>query len=423
LVQSIAGRPPDAPAAGSPREDEAAVRGEGLLHDARNLMGTLGLYCDLLERPGVLKLEHLHYAAEVRLVGVQSGDLLERLVALVDSAEGDAGADRDGGGSAKNSATTQLQADRLAAFGVERKGKPVSLRAVVERCSGLLSRLAGGREIEITYGAASAVPVPVAGDAVERILVNLVRNAAAALDPAAGATGLGNGRCDAASAAAQGDGDAERGGSRRLGEQQDPTSDESSRAIRIGVGLLVNRVGDAKPWPFRRVRLVVEDAGRGMSPDRLDRLLTGRTAQVRGGHGIGFRVVRDLVAASNGDLSAMSAPGIGTRVQIEWPMAAPLTSEAERSGCGLAGDAELAEPAAASFGGPHRLPVGTPRPPRTAGARHALRWPPGGVKPPKLRSAIARINLRDLADVPSMVDDFVATNPQEPRPHVERMDA
>src|ERR1035441_6527958 len=39
----------------------AAVQGEGMLHDARNLMGALGLYCDLLSMPGELKPEHNHY--------------------------------------------------------------------------------------------------------------------------------------------------------------------------------------------------------------------------------------------------------------------------------------------------------------------------------------------------------------------------
>ena len=39
------------------------AQNEGLLHDARNLMGAIGLYCDLLSMPGVLSHpEHHHYA-------------------------------------------------------------------------------------------------------------------------------------------------------------------------------------------------------------------------------------------------------------------------------------------------------------------------------------------------------------------------
>ena len=399
-------------AGGEPLQSEAAARGEGLLHDARNLLGTLGLYCDLLERPGVLKPEHRHYAAEVRLVGVQSGDLLERLVALADSAE------RDAEGRTEDSPTAGLKFRAPVAAGSARPAQAVSLRAIVERCSGLLSRVAGGREIEIAYGPASAVLVPVSEESVVRILVNLVRNAAAALEQTVPA-GDGLGGAAAGGASAQGSAIAERTGPRRLREPQDPTSDETDGAIRIGVGLLVNRAGDAKPWPFRRVRLVVEDAGRGMSPERLDRLLTGRTAQVRGGHGIGFRVVRDLVAASNGDLSAMSAPGIGTRVQIEWPMAAPSASEEERSGCGLAEEVEPAVSTAASFGERRRVEGSTP-----TGARQTLRWPPGEVaSTPKASRAVPRTSGRGAAGVPSAIGDLVPANRQETKQHGERVDA
>jgi signal transduction histidine kinase len=100
-------------------------------------------------------------------------------------------------------------------------------------------------------------------------------------------------------------------------------------SIRIGVGVLANRVGDPKPWPFRRVRLTVEDAGCGMTQEQLERLLSFGRAPARGGHGIGFRVVRELVAGSDGDLRVMSVPGSGTCVQIEWPMhAASLAGHA-----------------------------------------------------------------------------------------------
>jgi hypothetical protein len=58
-----------------------------------------------------------------------------------------------------------------------------------------------------------------------------------------------------------------------------------------------------------------------MFREQLERLLCGTGEPSRSNHGIGFRVVRELVAASHGDLRVMSAPGIGTRVQIEWPMA------------------------------------------------------------------------------------------------------
>ena len=72
-----------------------------------------------------------------------------------------------------------------------------------------------------------------------------------------------------------------------------------------------------------------------MTAEELERILSVTRAPSRGRHGIGFRVVRDLVAASGGDLRVMSAPGIGTRVQIEWPVTAMAQGKAEAKIFGL----------------------------------------------------------------------------------------
>jgi hypothetical protein len=94
------------------------------------------------------------------------------------------------------------------------------------------------------------------------------------------------------------------------------------------VGLLINREEDPRPWPLRRVRLTVEDSGCGMTAEQKERLLSVYRTASRGRHGIGFRVVRELVAASSGDLRVTSAPGTGTRVQIEWPVTGIAREEA-----------------------------------------------------------------------------------------------
>ena len=39
----------------------------GLIHDTRNMVTTIGLYCDLLEEPGVLSAPFGHYAGELRI--------------------------------------------------------------------------------------------------------------------------------------------------------------------------------------------------------------------------------------------------------------------------------------------------------------------------------------------------------------------
>ena len=50
---------------------------------------------------------------------------------------------------------------------------------VIDRCRGLLSRVAG-RTVEVSYGVGAFQPVRVAVESVERILTNLVKNAAEA---------------------------------------------------------------------------------------------------------------------------------------------------------------------------------------------------------------------------------------------------
>src|SRR5271155_1563308 len=50
-----------------------------LVHDARNMVAAMDLYCDLLEEPGVLSAPFHHYASELRLVGRASRTLLEKL--------------------------------------------------------------------------------------------------------------------------------------------------------------------------------------------------------------------------------------------------------------------------------------------------------------------------------------------------------
>jgi signal transduction histidine kinase len=316
---------------------------EGLLHDARNLMGTIGLYCDLLSMPDVLKPEHRHYAEELRMLGTRSGALIQHLMERhmqSPLAQGQSPLGSCTGAAWQAGAVRSLGLEKVrAAEGgvVERPGPwpaPVSLRAIVERCSGLLSQVAGGRGIEVSYGTAASFPAAVGGEAVERILVNLVRNSAAAM---CGPEGSDDPAGDAMGSAVRG---------KVLERIADGTADETPGAIRIGVGVVINRMDDPRPWPLRRVRLTVEDSGCGMVPEQIERILSGYRAPSRGSHGIGLRVVRELVAASAGDLRVMSAPGIGTRVQIEWPASAGLQEDAAGSSsvsCGASASGRRAE--------------------------------------------------------------------------------
>jgi nitrogen-specific signal transduction histidine kinase len=126
------------------------AEGAGLAHDAGNLLGALSLYSDLLAMPGVLHEEHREYAAELRMLSDRSWAMINRLV------------------------------------NHSRAGLPVKMQPeisvlpdVVDRCKGLLGRVAG-RTVEVSYGVGAFQPVRVPVEAVERILTNLVKNAAEA---------------------------------------------------------------------------------------------------------------------------------------------------------------------------------------------------------------------------------------------------
>jgi signal transduction histidine kinase len=225
------------------------AEGAGLAHDAGNLLGALSLYSDLLAMPGVLYEEHREYASELRMLSDRSWAMINRLV------------------------------------NHSRAGLPVKVQAevsvlpdVVDRCKGLLSRVAG-RTVEISYGVGAFQPVRVPVEAVERILTNLVKNAAEAT-PWVGAISI------------HVEGVMEQAGSDGLGNEG-----EEAR---------------------RRVVLTVRDRGCGMDQAAVRRLMQTGGISSANGRGLGFRVVRELVAMSGGCLNVESQPEVGTSISVEW---------------------------------------------------------------------------------------------------------
>lgn len=139
----------------------------------------------------------------------------------------------------------------------------------VQRCHGLLGKVAG-RPVEVNYGAGAFWPVSVRVESVERILTNLVKNASEAT-PWVG-------------------------------------------AITVSVEGAAERMGDGR----RRVILTVRDRGCGMDKAALRRLMQAGGIVPANGRGLGFRVVRELVAISGGCLSIESQVNVGTSVSAEW---------------------------------------------------------------------------------------------------------
>jgi signal transduction histidine kinase len=224
------------------------AEGAGLAHDAGNLLGALSLYSDLLGMPGVLHEEHREYAAELRMLSDRSWAMIDRLVNHA-----------RGGQRQKVAVETTV------------------LPNVVDRCKGLLSRVAG-RTVEISCGVGAFEPVKVPAEAVERILTNLVKNAAEAT-PWVGAISV------------------------RVEGVTEYDEDGGSR---------------------RRVVLTVQDRGCGMDAAEVRRLMQGGGNSSANGRGLGFRVVRELVALSGGCLSVESQPEVGTSISAEWYAAKEL---------------------------------------------------------------------------------------------------
>ena len=196
-----------------------------MAHDARNMVTALGLYCDLLEEPGVLATPFTHYGHELRLVAAASRRLVEKLVAIDAQRE-----PPDAAGVGNRPSTPATGTCGLASLAAQqesesrrrrrpRPGVPAAtcpaarnaanrrrrhasasrrwdllpavpvanLAAELLANRNLLAALAGPA-IALTVDAeGGARPVRLTGEDLTRMLVNLVKNAAEAM-PRAGAS-------------------------------------------------------------------------------------------------------------------------------------------------------------------------------------------------------------------------------------------
>jgi signal transduction histidine kinase len=190
----------------------------GLIHDARNMVSALELYCDLLEEPGVLSAPYCHYAGELRRVGSANRRLLEGLSQLdlqVDSLAESLPESRTfpsptGRAYSAAASTARLrsrwQRERQpslstvparpeASAGQEpaslaRNGSRLAL-STGQRVENLAEELHANRNLlaamaghSVTLGMTirgGAYPVAMSCDDLTRVLVNLVRNAAEAM--------------------------------------------------------------------------------------------------------------------------------------------------------------------------------------------------------------------------------------------------
>ena len=150
-------------------------------HEARNMVTALGLFCELLEEPGVLSTPYLHYARELKGVAATSGRLVERLTALQTSPYGGAAPERRvqvsqrGGNTMRGVSRGRREWAMLPALPID------NLAEELHSNRNLLAALAGPG-VDVTVDAAEgALAVPLTGEGLTRLLVNLVKNAVEAM--------------------------------------------------------------------------------------------------------------------------------------------------------------------------------------------------------------------------------------------------
>lgn len=244
----------------------------GIAHDACNMLTALGLYCELLDEPGVLRPDHRHYVDELRMVAASGRKLVEKLTVLR--------------AQEFNAASNSKLANFSTVYPVD---AIQDLENELDANRNLLAALAGPAVSLEILSDDCHLPVSLGAEDLTRILVNLVKNACEAMP--------GGGRIELAL------------------EVVISASDVSSKVLP------------------KNVRLTVTDSGVGIPKDDLAVIFeSGYTTKVElreGGEswlnphrGLGLAIVRSLVEDAGGTVKAESILGQGTKFVLELPTVA-----------------------------------------------------------------------------------------------------
>jgi signal transduction histidine kinase len=274
-------------------ETLATLHGQGenlaeIAHDARNMVTALGLYCDLLEEPGVLAVPYLHYAGELRLVAAASRRLVEKLVSLDTQAAPGAASSRTsprgpgpfGPGTEAAAAGSDVALDRSRRWESVPAEPISSLAAELRANRNLLAALAGPSIGVILNAVGGDGPVGLTGEDLIRVLVNVVKNAAEAMP---------------------------EGG-----------------LITLGLKELETRA-DGVPW----LALTIEDNGPGIPPEALGTIFESgysTHSSPRNGswpathRGLGLSISRSIIEAAGGRIEAKNRSAGGACFTIELPV-------------------------------------------------------------------------------------------------------
>jgi signal transduction histidine kinase len=263
----------------------------GLAHDAGNLLGALGLYCDLLRVPGVLRPEHRHYATELDLISSRSSDLIRRLLTYALN-QPPAPAHSSSVSSAQRDAHTaltpthpeplpnpfSLQPSAVRRVSVQTPQNPTLNHAsALRNLTPVLQRIASGTANVFVHAPATLPLLDPPVEAMERIAVNLVRNAVEAI--------------------------------RRQHGQGDRAAARPPAEIRVALGVFA-----------ARLQLIVEDNGPGIPSPLADLFMRPGDLPSNALRGLGHRIVHDLVTSSGGQISVRTHPGHGSVFCMTWPV-------------------------------------------------------------------------------------------------------
>ncbi len=252
-------------------------------HDARNMVTALGLYCDLLEEPGVLAYPFAHYGSELRLVAVASRRLVEKLVAINTNQDVlTTGQANTKGGGVDRRRLALMRNDWITGWDPKPSAPIGSLAAELLANHNLLAALAGSSITLTVDVVGGARPVWMTGEDLTRVLVNLVKNAGEAMPS---------------------------GGCIEIGLREIPASAGA-------LDTLVLTVEDNGPGIPEEAQTTVFDSG--YTTRGKDAAAAGsKAAQHRG---LGLAISRSIVEAAGGRIFACNYPEGGARIQIELPV-------------------------------------------------------------------------------------------------------
>jgi signal transduction histidine kinase len=256
----------------------------GLTHDLRNVMASLELCAEVLAQPGVLVPEHAYLAGEIRSVADASIGLLRQMGRFAERERG---------------AETELLPAR--AHRLESGGSRVA--TVLTRMERLLHAVAGPR-VKLQVACAPCwgrLAMPAAD--LERVLVNLVRNASEAMPD--------GGRIRIAAQMADG---------------QSFAGAVPAMPLHAADAVIVSVQDDGPGIPDGIAQRIfepgfstrnLETAGQPGSRRRSSSAATGKDQEH--GRGLGLAIARDLVESCGGTLR-LARSTRGTRFEMELPL-------------------------------------------------------------------------------------------------------